>query len=332
MYDRDDAHYDTISAFIKSMRGSDADAAVYYLASMIAGGEDPKFIARRMIVFASEDVGNADPQALQVAVAAARAVEFVGLPECRINLSQAAIYLALAPKSNAAYKAVDAALDDVRREGNQPPPPHLRDANYRGAKELGHGAGYKYPHASGGWVEQQYLPDKLSGRRYYVPIRGVESELAARLEETRRRAASRRRRSRRTSGHERRVRVGPCVPRRRAGRARRRLVLRAPGQERPRHLADGGRRRHGPRWSCSPATPPACYELSSEPILLKQSEEGVRVQIEHRPMLPLMAFVGKDVSAALTEAAGRVSEQWGPKWVVLLTAREDGDVSVQRLA
>jgi putative ATPase len=190
MYDRDDAHYDTISAFIKSMRGSDADAAVYYLASMIAGGEDPKFIARRMIVFASEDVGNADPQALQVVVAAARAVEFVGLPECRINLSQAATYLALAPKSNAAYKAVDAALDDVRREGNQPPPPHLRSANYRGAKELGHGAGYKYPHASGGWVPQQYLPEKLSGRRYYVPIRGVESDLAARLVETRRRAAS----------------------------------------------------------------------------------------------------------------------------------------------
>jgi putative ATPase len=190
MYDRDDSHYDTISAFIKSMRGSDPDAAVYYLASMIAGGEDPKFIARRMIVFASEDVGNADPQALQVVVAAARAVEFVGLPECRINLSQAATYLALAPKSNAAYKAVDAALDDVRREGNQPPPPHLRSANYRGAKELGHGAGYKYPHATGGWVPQQYLPERLSGRRYYVPIRGVESELAARLEEIRRRAAS----------------------------------------------------------------------------------------------------------------------------------------------
>ena len=190
MYDREDAHYDTISAFIKSMRGSDPDAAVYYLASMIAGGEDPKFIARRMIVFASEDVGNADPQALQVVVAAARAVEFVGLPECRINLSQAVTYLALAPKSNAAYKAVDAALEDVRREGNQPPPPHLRSANYRGAKELGHGAGYKYPHASGGWVAQEYLPERLSGRRYYVPIRGVESELAARLEEIRRRAAS----------------------------------------------------------------------------------------------------------------------------------------------
>ncbi len=188
-YDRDDSHYDTISAFIKSMRGSDPDAAIYYMASMIAGGEDPKFIARRMIVFASEDVGNADPQALQVAIAASRAVEFVGLPECRINLSQAVAYLALAPKSNAAYRAVDAALDDVRREGNQPPPAHLRDGSYRGAKELGHGVGYRYPHACGGWVDQQYLPDKLSGRRYYVPIRGVESELAARLAETRRRAA-----------------------------------------------------------------------------------------------------------------------------------------------
>ena len=188
MYDRDDAHYDTISAFIKSMRGSDPDAAVYYLASMIAGGEDARFIARRMVIFASEDVGNADPRALQVAVDAARAVDYVGLPECRINLSQAATYLSLAPKSNAAYKAVDAALDDVRREGNQPPPPHLRDANYRGAKELGHGAGYKYPHASGGWAEQQYLPDKLSGRRYYVPIRGVESQLAARWQEVRRQA------------------------------------------------------------------------------------------------------------------------------------------------
>jgi len=189
-YDREDSHYDTISAFIKSMRGSDPHAAVYYMASMLAGGEDPKFIARRMIVFASEDVGNADPQALQVAVAASRAVEFVGLPECRINLSQAAAYLALAPKSNAAYKAVDAALDDVKREGNQPPPPHLRDASYRGAKALGHGVGYRYPHGHGGWVEQQYLPDKLSGRHYYVPIRGVEREMAARLEEDKRRAAA----------------------------------------------------------------------------------------------------------------------------------------------
>jgi putative ATPase len=189
-YDREDAHYDTISAFIKSLRGSDPDAAVYYLASMIAGGEDPRFIARRMIVFASEDVGNADPRALEVAVAASRAVEWVGLPECRINLSQAATYLALAPKSNAAYKAIDEALEDVRREGNLAPPPHLRDASYRGAAKLGHGAGYQYPHGHGGWVEQQYLPDALSSRRYYVPIRGVEQEMAARLEEDKRRAVA----------------------------------------------------------------------------------------------------------------------------------------------
>ncbi len=189
-YDREDSHYDTISAFIKSMRGSDADAAIYYMASMLAGGEDPKFIARRMIVFASEDVGNADPQALQTAIAASRAVEFVGMPECRINLSQAAAYLALAPKSNAAYKAVDAALDDVRREGNQPPPPHLRDGSYKGAKALGHGIGYQYPHGHGGWVQQQYLPDKLSGRRYYLPIRGAELEMAARVAEDKRRAAA----------------------------------------------------------------------------------------------------------------------------------------------
>jgi putative ATPase len=182
-YDREDAHYDTISAFIKSMRGSDPDAAVYYMASMLAGGEDPKFVARRMIVFASEDVGNADPMALVVATSASRAVEFVGMPECRINLSQAAIYLALAPKSNAAYKAVDAAFADVQREGNEPPPPHLRDANYRGAKKLGHGQGYKYPHSFGGWVEQQYLPDKLAGRRYFSPLRGAEMEMARRLRE-----------------------------------------------------------------------------------------------------------------------------------------------------
>ena len=146
-YDREDAHYDTVSAFIKSMRGSDPDAVEYYLASMLAGGEDPKFIARRIIIFASEDVGNADPRALEVAVAAARAVEFVGLPECRINLSQAALYMALAPKSNAAYTAIDAALADVRREGNEPPPVDLRDANYPGSKKLGHGEGYRYPHS-----------------------------------------------------------------------------------------------------------------------------------------------------------------------------------------
>jgi putative ATPase len=187
-YDRQDAHYDTVSAFIKSMRGSDPDAVEYYLAAMLAGGEDPKFIARRIIVFASEDVGNADPRALELAVAAARAVEFVGLPEGRINLSQAALYMALAPKSNAAYKAVDAALADVERRGNEPPPPHLRSSNYRGAKDLGHGKGYKYPHAFGGWVEQQYLPDTLRGARYFTAQRGVELELARRLDELKRRA------------------------------------------------------------------------------------------------------------------------------------------------
>jgi putative ATPase len=168
MYDKGgDRHYDTTSAFIKSMRGSDADAALYYLATMITAGEDPKFIARRMIVFASEDVGNADPQALQVAVAAARAVEFVGLPECRINLSQAAIYLARAPKSNAAYVGIDAAMAEVRDHGAQPPPAALRDASYRGAQKLGRGVGYKYPHDfPGGVVEQQHLPDTLVGRKF----------------------------------------------------------------------------------------------------------------------------------------------------------------------
>ncbi len=207
-YDREDAHYDTISAFIKSMRGSDPDAAVYYMASMLAGGEDPKFIARRMIVFASEDVGNADPQALELAIAASRAVEFVGMPECRINLSQAATYLALAPKSNAAYTAVDAALDDVKREGNQPPPPSMRSTGYRGARKLGHGVGYEYPHGHGGWVEQQYLPDRLAGRRYYTPIRGREAEMAARLEEDKRRA-----------GHDEAGGAGPPMPHENAGAA-----------------------------------------------------------------------------------------------------------------
>ena len=168
VYDKGgDRHYDTTSAFIKSMRGSDPDAALYYMAVMISAGEDPKFIARRMIVFASEDVGNADPQALQVAVAAARAVEFVGLPECRINLAQAAVYLARAPKSNAAYVGIDAAMAEVRDHGSQPPPAHLRDASYPGARRLGRGVGYRYPHDfPGGIVEQQHLPDTLTGRRF----------------------------------------------------------------------------------------------------------------------------------------------------------------------
>ena len=171
LYDKGgDHHYDVTSAFIKSMRGSDADAAIYYLAVMIAGGEDPKFIARRMIVFASEDVGNADPQALQVAVAAARAVEFVGLPECRINLAQATAYLARAPKSNASYRAIDRALAEVKERGTLRPPKPIRDASYAGAAKLGHGQGYKYPHDyPEGWVDQQYLPDELLGTTFYEP-------------------------------------------------------------------------------------------------------------------------------------------------------------------
>ena len=169
LYDKGgDQHYDVISAFIKSMRGSDTDASIYYLAVMLEGGEDPRFVARRMVVFASEDVGNADPRALEVAVAAARAVEFVGMPECRINLSQAAAYLARAPKSNASYVAIASAMRDVRERGNLRPPPALRDASYAGAKRLGHGAGYVYPHdRPEEAARQQYLPDELVGTRYY---------------------------------------------------------------------------------------------------------------------------------------------------------------------
>src|SRR5215211_444403 len=170
VYDKGgDAHYDFISAFIKSMRGSDPDAAVYYLAAMLEGGEDARFIARRMVVLASEDVGDADPQALLVAVAAAQAVEHVGLPEARLNLAQAAIYLARAPKSNAVYRAIGAAAEDVRTGGNVRPPKPLRDASYRSAKKLGHGAGYIYPHDDPRGFEVSYLPPELAGRRYYEP-------------------------------------------------------------------------------------------------------------------------------------------------------------------
>jgi putative ATPase len=169
LYDKGgDHHYDVTSAFIKSMRGSDADAAIYYLAVMISGGEDPKFIARRMIVFASEDVGNADPEAIQVAVAAARAVEFVGLPEARINLAQAAAYLARAPKSNASYRAIDRALAEVKERGGLRPPKPIRDASYAGAAKLGHGTGYIYPHDHPD-AKQQYLPDELVGTVFYEP-------------------------------------------------------------------------------------------------------------------------------------------------------------------
>ncbi|MBO6241890.1 MAG: replication-associated recombination protein A [Butyrivibrio sp.] len=170
-YDKDgDNHYDTISAFIKSMRGSDPDAAVYYLARMLNAGEDPKFIVRRMMVCASEDVGNADPQALQVAVAASLAVERLGMPEARITLAQAASYIATAPKSNSAIVAIDRASSVVNETGNLPIPPHLQDAHYKSAARLGHGIGYKYAHDyPDHYVEQQYLPYELNGKEFYSP-------------------------------------------------------------------------------------------------------------------------------------------------------------------
>ncbi len=181
-----DEHYDAASAFIKSMRGSDPDAAVYWMARMLEAGEDPRFIARRLVIAASEDVGNADPMALVVANSAAQATEMVGMPECRIILSQAVIYVSLAPKSNASYMAVDGALADVRERRVLPVPTHLRDAHYQGAKRLGHGQGYEYAHASpDGWVDQDYLGVE---REYYQPTdRGLEAELGRRLEEFRRR-------------------------------------------------------------------------------------------------------------------------------------------------
>jgi putative ATPase len=169
VYDRQgDAHYDVISAFIKSIRGSDPDAALFWLARMIEAGEDPRFIARRLIVHASEDIGMADSRALLVAVAAAHAVEHVGLPEARLNLAHATVYLATAPKSNSVYAAIGAAFEDA--PSAEPVPLHLRDASYRGAKQLGHGKGYRYPHDFPGHaVEQEYRPASVSGRRYYRP-------------------------------------------------------------------------------------------------------------------------------------------------------------------
>ncbi|PDP86388.1 AAA family ATPase [Glycomyces fuscus] len=170
-YDRSgDQHYDVVSAFIKSMRGSDPDAALHYLARMIEAGEDPRFIARRLVVHASEDVGMADPTALQTAVAAAQAVELIGMPEARINLAQAVIHISLAPKSNAVIAAIDAAAADVRAGLAGPVPAHLRDGHYRGAAELGHGKGYRYAHDfPGGVAPQQHAPDGLVGREYYRP-------------------------------------------------------------------------------------------------------------------------------------------------------------------
>jgi len=179
-YDRaGDRHYDLASAFIKSMRGSDPDAAVYYLAAMLEGGEDPRFLARRIVIAASEDVGNADPRALLVAVAAAQAVEHVGLPEAQLNLAQAAIYVARAPKSNASALAIWQARTDVRREGIAPPPAMLRDAHYRGSAARGHGEGYVSPHDDPGRAGIDHLPEGLRGRAYYVPSsNGEEAETA----------------------------------------------------------------------------------------------------------------------------------------------------------
>jgi len=188
-YDRQgDEHYDVISAFIKSVRGSDVDAALHYLARMIEAGEDPRFIARRIIVSASEDIGMADPQALLIAMAAADAVQMIGMPEGRIPLSQAVVYLATAPKSNASYMALDAAIADVRAGNFGRVPKHLRDAHYQGAKRLGHGKGYRYPHdAELGVLEQQYLPDELRNTVYYRPTEhGNERDVSARWAKLRR--------------------------------------------------------------------------------------------------------------------------------------------------
>ena len=189
-YDKSgDNHYDVISAFIKSMRGTDPDAAVFYLARMLDAGEDPKFIARRIMICASEDVGNADPQALQVAVAAFLAVERVGLPEGRIILSQAASYVASAPKSNACVMAIDKAQEMVRRADTGQVPPHLRDAHYGGARDLGHGIGYKYAHDyPENYVRQQYLPDAIREERFYIPTEnGYEKQIRNHLEHLRKR-------------------------------------------------------------------------------------------------------------------------------------------------
>ena len=183
-YDREgDQHYDVTSAFIKSIRGGDVDAALHYLARMIEAGEDPRFVARRLVILASEDVGLADPQALGVAVAAAQALEMIGLPEARLNLAEATIYLSLAPKSNAVIRAIDAAAADVRAGLAGPVPGHLRDAHYPGARRLQHGKGYRYPHDfPGGVVAQQYAPDAVAGRDYYRPSdRGAERAATQRL-------------------------------------------------------------------------------------------------------------------------------------------------------
>lgn len=185
VYDKNsDYHYDIVSAFIKSMRGSDPDGALHYLARMIDGGEKTSFISRRIMICAAEDVGLADPRALQVAVAAAQASEMVGLPEARIPLAEAVLYICLAPKSNSAVMCIDNALAEVKTRSDWSIPDYLKDAHYSGAHEMGHGNGYLYPHDFGGWVDQQYIPDELKGHVYYKPVRnGEEASLSRRWEE-----------------------------------------------------------------------------------------------------------------------------------------------------
>ncbi|MEO5679728.1 MAG: replication-associated recombination protein A [Acidimicrobiales bacterium] len=183
-YGRDD-HYDVVSAFIKSIRGSDPDAGLYWLARMLSSGEDPRYVARRLVILASEDVGMADPTSLLVATAAASAVEFVGLPEAQLNLAQAVVHLAQAPKSNRVATAIWAAMADVADRPKWPVPAHLRDAHYKGSASIGHGRGYAYPHDDGrGWVDQRHLPDELAETTYYRPSgHGFEAEVAARMAE-----------------------------------------------------------------------------------------------------------------------------------------------------
>ena len=185
VYDKNsDYHYDIVSAFIKSMRGSDPDGALHYLARMIDGGEKTSFISRRIMICAAEDVGLADPRALQVAVAAAQASEMVGLPEARIPLAEAVLYICLAPKSHSAVMGIDNALAEVKTRSDWSIPDYLKDAHYSGAHEMGHGNGYLYPHDFGGWVDQQYIPDELKGHVYYKPVRnGEEASLSHRWEE-----------------------------------------------------------------------------------------------------------------------------------------------------
>jgi putative ATPase len=195
-YDRDgDQHYDVISAFIKSVRGSDVDAALHYLARMLVAGEDPRFVARRLVILASEDIGMADPTALQTAVAAAQTVQLIGMPEAQLTLAHATVHLATAPKSNAVTTALGAAMADIKAGKAGPVPPHLRDGHYSGAAALGNAQGYKYPHDDpDGVVPQQYPPDEVAGVDYYRPVgRGVERDIGTRLEKLR--AIIRRKRS-----------------------------------------------------------------------------------------------------------------------------------------